>query len=423
MELASELQFIEIERIFLDQENPRHSPFKSEDEVIDYLCSNEDILALAKDIVKNGLNPLEKFGLISERENSYLVVEGNRRLCALKLLHDSDRAPNANLRRAFENMSEEWSPILEIPAVLFDSRSEVKLWLERIHAGYAGGRGRRQWNAEQKARHTGYDKNRAAQTVLDLAEQNGLVTRKSRRGRLSTVQRYLSNPIFRNSLGLEISDPKNVTTTLNESDFQVLIQRFMKDVVSKQVHTRDNKDVIETYANTLSSTGGLSGNRYPPRNIDQQGQGKETEVVKPKPPRVSKLHHAEKLGEALERTGNYKLQKLYYSLHTLHLANHTPLLTVGAWVFVETLTALAGRNDNVSFVSFFSNQKLQELGIERGQRRKAILQAIRRLMEHGNTTKHDQSSAAFNEEMFANDWETMEEILIELASSISSRQA
>lgn len=353
MELASELQFIEIERVFLDQENPRHIPFKSEDEVIEYLCSSEDILALAKDIVANGLNPLEKFGLISEGENSFLVVEGNRRLCALKLLYDSDRAPNAKLRRAFKSVSEEWSPILEIPAVIFDSRAEVKLWLERIHAGYAGGRGRRQWNAEQKARHTGYDKNRAAQTVLDLAERNGLVTRESRRGRLSTVQRYLSNPIFRNSLGLETSDPNNITTTLNDSDFQILFERFVKDVVSKQVHTRDNKDVIETYANMLSSTEGLTGDRYPPRNIEQQGQGQETGAVKPRPPKVSKLRHSKELGVALEQTGNFKLQKLYYSLHTLHLVNHTPLLTVGAWVFVETLTALTGRNDNVSFASFF----------------------------------------------------------------------
>ena len=48
---------VEVDRIFLDQENPRHKPYQSQDEVIDYLCQHESILSLARDIAKNGLIP------------------------------------------------------------------------------------------------------------------------------------------------------------------------------------------------------------------------------------------------------------------------------------------------------------------------------------------------------------------------------
>lgn len=48
---------VEVDRIFLDQENPRHKPYDTQSEVIEYLCTHESILSLARDIAANGLNP------------------------------------------------------------------------------------------------------------------------------------------------------------------------------------------------------------------------------------------------------------------------------------------------------------------------------------------------------------------------------
>ena len=73
---------IEFDRVFLDQSNPRHEPFDDQDAVIEYLCRDEQVLALARDIAKNGLNPLEVFALIPDGEDAYFSAEGNRRLCA-----------------------------------------------------------------------------------------------------------------------------------------------------------------------------------------------------------------------------------------------------------------------------------------------------------------------------------------------------
>lgn len=106
-------QEIDIGRIYLDENNPRHEIYKSQEEVINFLCSSEEILNLAKDIVENGLSPLGVFGLILEEGSSkkdkvknYIVVEGNRRICALKLLNDPELAPSdqKSIHQAFKRM-------------------------------------------------------------------------------------------------------------------------------------------------------------------------------------------------------------------------------------------------------------------------------------------------------------------------------
>src|SRR4051794_5770659 len=88
---------VAVGRIFLALENPRHEPFETEAQVIDYLCEKEDVYPLARDIAKHGLNPLERLALIELKKRqkgsgpaNYYAAEGNRRICALKLLDDPE---------------------------------------------------------------------------------------------------------------------------------------------------------------------------------------------------------------------------------------------------------------------------------------------------------------------------------------------
>ena len=92
------------------------------------------------------------------------------------------------------------------------------------------------------------------------------------------------------------------------------------------------------------------------------------------------------------------------------------------WVFLETLTALVGRNRSVAFSRFLNIQQLEDLGLGGGRETKALREAVQRLSENGNTTKHDQTAAAFNAEMLANDVVTMEAMLIALAKKAASRR-
>ena len=135
-------KMVDLDRVFLDHENPRHEPYDTQAEVIDYLCRDELVVQLAEDVAKFGLNPLELFALtaIGEGPETYLCVEGNRRLCALKLLNDPDLAP-AKYRKTINELSGKWEPITQVFASIFPTKDSVDVWLDRIHNGQFGGLG------------------------------------------------------------------------------------------------------------------------------------------------------------------------------------------------------------------------------------------------------------------------------------------
>ncbi|WP_417447717.1 hypothetical protein [Idiomarina abyssalis] len=415
-------KMIDTGRVFLDLSNPRHEPFSDQDDAITYLCNEEQVLNLAKDIAKIGLNPLELFALIQEEGDTYFSAEGNRRLCALKLLNDPELAP-ANVRNEFKKAAEHWTPVEKIFCVVFSNRDEVRTWLDRIHAGSDEGRGRRQWKAEQKSRNSIYSKNDLALEVLDYAENKGLINSEDRKGRLSTVQRYLGNPLMRDALGLESKAGEPLTTSLNENDLTIMLKSFMKDLANKDINTRDNSQNIQDYSNKLRQLDGLDGTRGDKRPLngepDEDKKPNDESRKNPKSPKLAKIPPSDELQSALHKIPSYKLEKIYYSMCSLTLNNHTPLLYVGAWSFIETLTALCGR-DGASFESFLSVQKLTNLGLGNKSDTKAIRQAITRISEFGNVTKHNKTSAGFNGEQLANDVQLLEPLFKKLASEASA---
>jgi hypothetical protein len=212
--LAGRIEDIDCERIFLYEENPRHEALDSQPEIIEYLCKDEQVLALARSIAAEGTNPLEIVGLVEVKstgrgKKNYVVWEGNRRVCAIKLLNDPDLAP-AHYRKDILKISEEYEPITTLPAVIFDDHDELKFWMGVIHGGQQGGIGRKDWNADQKQRHTGSNRNKVALAVLDLSEKMGILAKEDRPGKLTTAQRHLNSEVVRDALGIDASDPDNI---------------------------------------------------------------------------------------------------------------------------------------------------------------------------------------------------------------------
>ena len=414
-------EMVPVDRIFLDLKNPRHKRLREESQAIKFLCEREKILPLARDIAVHGLNPLSRFALAREGDG-YVAIDGNRRVCALRLLHDPDRAPREYMHR-FQDAARGWDPIEELPAVVFGNRSDVDLWLERMHAGSAGGIGQVEWDAEQKARHTGADKNVVAQKILDAAEKASLITSRQREGRLSTVQRYAANPEVKEALGLVVTDKTEVAINLPQSDFLMVFGRFVADIRERRINTRAKAAEMREYAQQLKDLPGLSGKRTKPRSLEKS-ESVDEPPPKPTPPRPpTRISFSKDLECALIATGVYKLHRIYYSLCKISLANHTPLLTVGAWVFIETLTAAAGRNQNTDFHSFLSPNKLEKLGLGKGQKMKAARAAVKRISDLGNSTKHDEVAASFNSETLANDFDAIERLLIALARDVANTRS
>jgi len=83
-----------ISELFLDQKNIR-TPISDKDQnaLIKDMFSNEKAYDLVKSYVQNGVFP-DEFPIAIEEDDKYVVIEGNRRLAALKALHEPDIVPS-----------------------------------------------------------------------------------------------------------------------------------------------------------------------------------------------------------------------------------------------------------------------------------------------------------------------------------------
>lgn len=421
------IEQIEIKDIFLDLENPRHEPYQSQEEVIDYLCKNEYVYALAQDIVKVGINPLEMMAVIPNTNDehdrqTYVVAEGNRRLCALKLLDDPELAPSED-RKNFTILNKSWAPFNTISAVIFKDREAVSEWLERIHGGLQGGIGRKQWSPEQKTRFTGDIKNLMAQQLLDYAQSKDMITQEDRVNKISIVQRFLSNPLFKDALGIDTSKNNELQRIRPAGDFDLILEKFIDDLKTKKIHTRFNAPDIKNYSHDLRAIENVSNATIPPQalNAPEKEQKATSSNSKPKPPAKQRyLRNNEDTEKALTNLGNYKLSSIYNSLHHIAVADHCPLLTVGVWAFFESITALNGRTAT-DFQAFLSNEKLESLGLGKKTDTRTLRECLRRISENGNTTKHDKHAASFNEQQLINDFEVLHPLIQALAKDCASQ--
>lgn len=433
MAAVRHLDSVEVDRIFLYEENPRHEPIESQEEIIEHLCKDEQVFNLARNISEAGPNPLELLGLVqipgsgaSSTKKVYQVWEGNRRVCAIKLLNDPDLAP-PHLRKDFARLASNSGhvPIKKLTAVIFDDHDDLKYWMGIIHNGFQAGVGRIDWDAAQKARHFGTSRNRVALAVLDTAENLGLISREERQGRLTTVQRFLGRIIVREALGIDSSNPDDITYNRPLEDLKRQLSRFIEDLKEgKKVSSRFNKERVDSYGRKLASNPEISGERIEPVSLTTAASAvsKVPRRSQPKKPRkTTHLAFDNRLAVALEGHANSKLEALYYSICDVRI-DHALLLTIGVWAFVESLSALAGKKPETDFVSYYSNQRQSDLGLGTGKAQVPVRQALTRISHNGNATKHHQTSANFDGVQLANDLATITPLLIKTAESLGPKK-
>lgn len=258
------LDNVSLKKIHLDPLNPRHDPLDDENEIIAQLYKQEYILALAKDIVAKGtLNPLDSTGVIEMDDNPghYIVVEGNRRACALKLLHEPHKAPDKDAQAAFELLAQRFEVPTLLSVIVFTDRITARPWIGLRHLGAQDGAGTREWNSSQKARYAETESpDQLALAVLDRAEGAGWIDAGQRKQlAITTLTRYLSNPLVRAALGLGSNRELQYTHEVSEVD--AALCQFLADAVPSidgtkpLVHSRSKKLERESYARELSTRG------------------------------------------------------------------------------------------------------------------------------------------------------------------------
>ncbi len=210
---------VPVTTLLVDQLNPRLSqPNTGQRDTIRALArvQGRKLIGLAQDILDNGLNPSDltivtPYGGDAGR---YVVLDGNRRLTALRALENPELLADAvalNVYNAIRRLAASYrnSPINEIQCVVFDERAEANHWIELRNTGERGGAGPVQWGSDETDRfrtRTGGQPNLATQ-VLDFLENRGDITPEQRLDTATTtLTRILGSPDIRPKLGLEHSN-------------------------------------------------------------------------------------------------------------------------------------------------------------------------------------------------------------------------
>jgi hypothetical protein len=147
-------RYIRPSQTLLDPKNPRLPAGTSSDrEAINRLLDDDApaLVRLARDIAsRESANPATP-PIVLQNGTKYLVLDGNRRFAALKLLKDPSLADTEEHQRAFKRAAGLGVAPETVYACIAADREEADFWIDRIHTGENGGAGTKPWNAEQKA--------------------------------------------------------------------------------------------------------------------------------------------------------------------------------------------------------------------------------------------------------------------------------
>ena len=142
---------VAIDDVRLDLDNYR-IPTKPEDEAaaLLYLFASEDVMDAAQSILRNGYFDNEVPIVIEAPDGSYVVLEGNRRVSALKALRDPGLAPGheAKVRQLLKRFTAEAEDLPErIRVLVAPDRETAAPHIARLHTGLS----KRRWSRDQQA--------------------------------------------------------------------------------------------------------------------------------------------------------------------------------------------------------------------------------------------------------------------------------
>jgi hypothetical protein len=126
---------LKIADLLLDLENPRISNASGQKDVLQKIIEDQDtkVIVLAESIVEDGgLNPMDRLLVIKspDAEGKYIVIEGNRRFAAIKILNSPAVLTGLEVRAPIQSDLRLWQPNSIFPqssrSIVLKSRIEPK---------------------------------------------------------------------------------------------------------------------------------------------------------------------------------------------------------------------------------------------------------------------------------------------------------
>lgn len=266
----------------LDTRNPRlpeSDDERSQRDLIAELVEHEKVHDLAKSIVDKGFYPVEAL-IVVEEASKKVVVEGNRRLTALKLLINPDLAPVTDQKK-FRLLSER-APLTQLNKVkvlIAPSRSaaapiimgkhtrpQIEGWKPNMRAKFC-----KQLIDSGMTVHDIADEYAIAPSEisdllqshemyslachLDLPEEIAKLVRNPREFPVTNLDRIYRNSEVAKFLGIHFDSDKQLIGSINPDEFKKGFSKIVTDVATGDVDSRslNSTTEIKEYLNSFGS--------------------------------------------------------------------------------------------------------------------------------------------------------------------------
>ncbi len=268
---------LSVTSLLLDPHNPRipdSGESLSQRDLLADLVANDKVYDLAKSIVENGYYPVEALIFVEDQKKKY-VVEGNRRLAALKLLMSPEMAPDAGWERRFRALSNRIdlnavrkvkvikAPTREAAAPVIMSkhtRSQVESWSPLMQAKFYRNLVDRGLTVDDIAEQYNLSASEITDALqrymmysiacaLDLPEEVAKKVQNPREFPVTNLDRLYKNPKVSQFLGISFDDNKNLAGSVDVDEFKKGYTKIVTDIATGMVDSRslNTTDEMDKY--------------------------------------------------------------------------------------------------------------------------------------------------------------------------------
>lgn len=383
---------IRVADLLLDEENPRLSqPNAGQRETLRAIAADEPrkIYKLADDIFENGVSPADLFIVVATKGAvpRYTVLEGNRRLCALKALESPDTLSGAvpsNILTALKKISARYleSPIDSVRCAVFKSRADAAHWLLLRHTGENEGAGIVPWGSDETARFVGQVRGTTEpyRQALDFAERSGQITRQDRENlNGTTFKRLIETPVVREKLGVTIKK-RQLLVTGDAARAAKAIAWVVQDLINRNVSVGEVYDLKkrQKYARIIPATVVVKGSG--PGTPASSAASRASSVGKPKEKKQRRRPIRDHLipNDCVMSIQDQRIQDIERELRKLSLQEYPNAVGVLFRVFTELSTDWYINDQALSMPADPKlAHKLKSVGDDLLKRRKLNAQQVR----------------------------------------------
>lgn len=307
---------LSIDALRLDKQNPRlpeEMLNESQKSIMRYMVEEFNILEIAKSIVKNGFF-INELPIAIKEGSHFVVVEGNRRITALKLLRNPDLAP-ARKKHTYSRLAEDvdtnqWekltmciAPSRDAVAPILIARhgSEmVEPWQRIMKMRFLAGDVLKKVPYEEIANRYSVPLSevRTAAVTMIIREmiRNSDIEDEtkdkylSEKFQTSTLARFIETSTFIKKTGM-ILNGSSLQYEIPKEEFLEIILRIFQDISSDTINSRNDVDERSKYLSDIFkeiTSGTREKNLFEPEQVEPELAKQEPRKPKPRR-RVEKL--------------------------------------------------------------------------------------------------------------------------------------